>query len=121
MVGVNPSLLIVDDHERFRGFAMTLLGAEGFDVTGEAPDGESALLEIDRLRPDVVLLDVQLPGIDGFEVARVLSDQPSPPAVVLTSSRDAADYGARLTNAPILGFIPKHELSGAALSAIIAG
>lgn len=116
---MSPSLLIVDDHASFRAFAQTMLSAEGFEVTGEAEDGESALEQVDRLHPDVVLLDVQLPGIDGFEVALRLSRQASPPRVVLTSSREATDYGERLLRAPISGFIPKQELSGAMLSALV--
>jgi DNA-binding NarL/FixJ family response regulator len=116
-----PSLLIVDDHAGFRGLMHTLLSAQGFAVTGEAEDGESALEQVQRLRPDVVLLDVQLPGIDGFEVAWRLSNQASPPRVVLTSSRQAAAYGDQLRRAPVLGFIPKHELSGAKLGALVGG
>jgi DNA-binding NarL/FixJ family response regulator len=117
---VTPTLLIVDDHQAFRSFARTLLGAEGFDVTGEAADGESALDAIHRRRFDVVLLDVQLPGIDGFEVAQRVAESPHPPAVVMTSTRDAADYGSRLAGAPVRGFVPKQELSGAALTAALA-
>jgi DNA-binding NarL/FixJ family response regulator len=114
-----PSLLIVDDHASFRGFARSLLGEQGFDVAGEAEDGESALEQVERLQPDVVLLDVQLPGIDGFEVAYRLSLGARPPRVVLTSSREAADYGDRLLLAPVLGFIAKRELSGPALVELV--
>jgi DNA-binding NarL/FixJ family response regulator len=113
------SLLIVDDHPRFRGWAHRLFSEHGFEVTGAAEDGESALEQVRRLRPDVVLLDVQLPGIDGFDVALSLSRESVAPRVVLTSSRDATDYGERLRRAPVLGFIPKHELSGPALAAMI--
>ncbi|HEX6389190.1 MAG TPA: response regulator transcription factor [Solirubrobacteraceae bacterium] len=112
------SLLIVDDHADFRGLARSLLTADGFDVTGEVADGESVLDEVARLHPDVVLLDVQLPGIDGFEVAQRLAGSAHPPKVVLTSSRMASDYGHRLDGAPVWGFIPKHELSGETLAAV---
>jgi DNA-binding NarL/FixJ family response regulator len=115
------SLLIVDDHEAFRDLASALLVAQGFEVAGEAQDGESALALVELLRPDIVLLDVQLPGIDGFEVARSLSRRASPPRVVLTSTRDEADYGDRLRRAPVLGFIPKRDLSGRAFAALVAG
>lgn len=115
-----PSLLIVDDHASFRGFAHSMLSAEGFDVTGEASGGEEALAEVERLHPDVVLLDVQLPGMDGFEIAERLSLRTFPPRVVLTSSREAGEYGERLRTSPADGFIPKHELSGAALAAVLA-
>jgi DNA-binding NarL/FixJ family response regulator len=114
-----PSLLIVDDHDGFRRFARTMLGTDGFNVTGDAPDGETALEAVGSLHPDVVLLDVQLPGIDGFEVARRLADTPNAPSVVLTSSRDASDYGSRLHDAPVRGFLPKQELSGGALCALL--
>ena len=121
MNGAAPTtLLIVDDHAPFRGFARSVLSADGFDVRGESEDGESAIRAVEQLRPDLVLLDVQLPDMDGFEVARRLHDLADAPAVILTSSRDAADYGSRLTEAHVLGFVPKHELSGQALEALTA-
>lgn len=113
------SLLIVDDHAGFRTFAGSMLAAEGFDVAGEVADGESVLAAVHALHPDVVLLDVQLPGMDGFAVALQLAEEPDPPRVVLTSSRDASDYGGRLSSSPVCGFIPKQEISGASLSALI--
>jgi DNA-binding NarL/FixJ family response regulator len=113
-------LLIVDDHKDFRSFARTLLGADGFEVAGEAEDGETALTEVERLHPDVVLLDCQLPGIDGFEVARRLAKASGSPRVVLTSSRDAEELGARLTDAPVMGFIPKRQLSSGKLAALVS-
>jgi DNA-binding NarL/FixJ family response regulator len=116
---VAPTLLIVDDHVEFRSFARTLLAADGFEVAGEAGDGESALVACEDLHPDVVLLDVQLPGIDGFEVARRLAAEPEAPHVILTSSREASDYGARLTDSPADGFISKQDLSGAAVAALL--
>jgi DNA-binding NarL/FixJ family response regulator len=112
---VKPTVLVVDDHEGFRTFVRTLLSADGFEVAGEAADGEQALEMVGAINPDLVLLDVQLPGIDGFEVAARLASRPNHPAVVMTSSRDASEYGARLERAPVRGFVPKHELSGAAL------
>jgi DNA-binding NarL/FixJ family response regulator len=122
------TVLIVDDHEEFRSFARILLDADGFEVTGEAEDGESALDQVQRLQPDVVLLDVQLgDGIDGFEVARRLADGTEGPAdgtegpkVVLISSREAADYGTRLKESPVSGFISKRELSGDAINELIS-
>jgi DNA-binding NarL/FixJ family response regulator len=117
---MTTTLLIVDDHPGFRSFARMLLGTEGFEVTGDVADGESALDAVSAQHPDVVLLDVQLPGIDGFEVARRLASTPDAPRVVLTSSREAGDYGSRLTEAPVRGFLPKQDLSGAALSALAA-
>ena len=115
-----PTLLIVDDHDDFRRSARALLELEGFDVVGVAEDGASALAAVEALRPDVVLLDIQLPGMDGFEVARQLSARREPSQVVLISSRDGSAYGLRLREAPVCGFLGKSELSGAALHALVA-
>jgi DNA-binding NarL/FixJ family response regulator len=116
---MTPTVLIVDDHPSFRETARALLESEGFAVVGEAADGESALEAARRLHPEVVLLDVQLPDIDGFEVARRLSANGSAPSVVLTSSRDGADFGPLVERCGARGFIPKAELSGAALSDLL--
>ena len=115
--GVRTTVLVVDDHAQFRRSARALLEAEGFDVIGEAGDGAEAVAEALRLRPQVVLLDVQLPGEDGFRVAERLAAAPGAPAVVLISGRDARTYGARLAG---LRFLAKRDLSGAALAALIA-
>ena len=114
-----PSVLIVDDHEDFRVSARALLELHGFDVVGDAEDGESGLDAVERLQPDVVLLDVQLPGIDGFEVAQRLAEWEQAPRVVLISSRRRSAYEARLPGAPVAGFLGKDELTGAALAALV--
>lgn len=116
---MQPTVLIVDDHPSFRLFARMLLEREGFAVVGEAGDGAAALAAAEVLRPAIVLLDVQLPGIDGFEVAERLAATANPPAVVLISTRSAAAYGSRLERATVRGFIPKTSLSGAALAALV--
>jgi DNA-binding NarL/FixJ family response regulator len=118
-MGGRPSVLIVDDHDGFRRSASRLLDLEGFDIVGCAPDSETAFIEAKRLRPQVVLLDVQLPGVSGFEVAERLAAGPDPPCVVLISSRDASAYGPRLGKVPARGFIPKRDLSGRALAALL--
>ena len=112
-------MLIVDDHQAFRESVSALLEAEGFAVVGAAADGAGAIAEAQRLRPDIVLLDIQLPDIDGFAVAERLSGAPHPPTVVFVSSRDAAAYGPRLEAATARGFIAKRELSGQALAALV--
>jgi CheY-like chemotaxis protein len=117
---VRPTVLIVDDHAEFRASAGELLGAEGFDVVGAAPDAERAVALALRLRPQIVLLDVQLPDEDGFAVAARLAREPQPPQVVLISGRDAAAYGRRVADAPVRGFIAKHDLTGAALAALVS-
>jgi CheY-like chemotaxis protein len=90
-------------------------------VLGEAADGESALEAARRLRPEVVLLDIQLPGMDGFRVAERLAAGDDPPMVVLTSSRAPEAFRSRLRAAGSLrGFVAKAELSGECLSALLA-
>jgi DNA-binding NarL/FixJ family response regulator len=116
---MRPTVVIVDDHEDFRAAARTLLEAEGFKVVGEAADGTEALAAVAALRPNIVLLDIQLPGSDGFEVAEQLATGPDPPTVVLISSRDAAAYGPRLVQTSARGFLPKSALSGDALAALV--
>ena len=113
------TILIVDDDPRFRTQARDILVADGFVVIGEAADGASGLAAARNLQPDVVLLDIGLPDIEGFEVATALATDGPPPWVVLTSSRDARAYGRRLTNGHSLGFIPKEQLSGAAIRALV--
>jgi DNA-binding NarL/FixJ family response regulator len=115
---MSSSVLLVDDHAGFRRMARALLEAAGFDVVGEAADGKTALAEAARLRPTLVLLDIQLPDLDGFEVATRLANGAEPPAVVLTSSRAASSYRQRLAGSPVLGFIAKSELTGQALAAL---
>jgi CheY-like chemotaxis protein len=113
------TILVVDDHPTFRATAKALLEAEGFVVVGEAADGESALTEIGRLTPEVVLLDVQLPDIDGFEVAARAAGLDAVPQIVLTSSREASDFGSLIEDSGARGFIAKDELSGAAIAALL--
>ena len=113
-----PTVLIVDDHPTFRASARLLLEAEGYDVVGEAGDGATAISRARELSPEVILLDVQLPDIDGFDVAARLLDREDGPVVVLTSSRDGADFGPLVERSGARGFIPKSELSGVRLRAL---
>ena len=112
-------VLIVDDHPGFRAQARALLAAAGYEVVGEAADGESGVRVARDLSPDVMLLDVQLPDITGFEVARQLRGEPGQPAIVLISSRDASDYGRRIGRCGARGFISKAELPASALTAVL--
>jgi DNA-binding NarL/FixJ family response regulator len=114
-------VLIVDDHAGFRSWARALLEMQGYAVVGDAEDGASAIAAVRTLRPDVVLLDIRLPDIDGFEVTRQLAREGIEARVVLVSSRDAKDYGAALEHSGAQGFIAKAELSAAALEAVLAG
>ena len=115
------SILIIDDHGTFRAQARALLEADGFRVVGEAADGTTGLAAARSLRPDLVLLDIGLPDVPGFDVARALATDGPPPYVVLTSSRDASAYGPRLSRSRVLGFVPKDELSGSAIRALAGG
>jgi DNA-binding NarL/FixJ family response regulator len=113
------SVLIVDDHDGFRVQARTLLARAGYEVVGEADDGCSGLSEAARLVPDLVLLDVQLPDMSGFDAAWLLRQRPGPPAIVLISSRERGDYGARVERSGADGFISKSDLSASALRAVL--
>jgi DNA-binding NarL/FixJ family response regulator len=116
---MRASVLIVDDHAEFRSTAARLLDADGFDVVGSAASGAAALAEVERLAPDVVLLDVRLPDLDGFTVAEQLAARSAPAAVVLISSREESTYSERLATTPARGFIAKRDLSGAAVAALL--
>ena len=117
--GAMRTVLIVDDHENFRTTARALLEADGFEVVGEVGDGDSVVAEVRRLRPDLVLLDIQLPDSDGFEIAERLGETSDPPAIVLTSSRAESSYRRQLAGSSARGFIAKSELSGEALAAFL--
>ena len=117
--GVAQTVLVVDDHAEFRASARALLMSDGFEVVGEAGTGAEAIHAVRLLSPDVVLLDVKLPDVDGIAVAESLALLLDPPLVVLVSSRDAAAYGARLRNAPARGFLAKSDLSGASLRRLL--
>jgi DNA-binding NarL/FixJ family response regulator len=116
---VAVSVLIVDDNGRFRSRARRWLEAGGFAVVAEAADGASGIEAARSHRPTVVLLDVQLPDMSGLSVADRLAREPDPPAVVLTSTRDIADFGDRAARCGARGFLPKAEVSGEALSALL--
>ena len=119
LAAMSRSVLLVDDHAGFRAQARALLTAAGYDVIGEAADGESAVRLARALAPQLVLLDIQLPDISGFEVVGRLHEQPDPPATILISSRDASDYGGRVGRSPAVGFIGKADLSGPAIEALL--
>ena len=116
---MGTTILIVDDHAGFRAQARALLLAAGYDVVGEAQDRASALAAVRALEPEVVLLDVQLPDSTGFDIARSLRDEGAPFTIVLTSSREAYDYGDRISRSGARGFISKGDLSAPALADIL--
>ena len=116
---MSRTVLVVDDHQGFRARARLLLEADGYEVVGEAADGKTALAEARRLRPDLVLLDVQLPDLDGFDVAAQITENGDAPAVVLTSSRDWSDSAELILRSGARGYLPKDQLSGEAVGALL--
>ena len=113
------TILIVDDHPSFRASARLMLEAAGYQVVGEATDGSSAIDAVRELQPDVVLLDIRLPDVDGFQVAERLAANGTAPAIVLTSSRDRSDFGYEVGVSPAHGFVAKSELSAEAITLLI--
>ena len=116
---MSRTVLIVDDHPSFRASARAMLESEGFDVVGEAEDGASAIDAVAALDPDVLVLDVQLPDMTGFDVCDVLQLSTTLPDIILVSSRDGADYGELVARSGACGFVPKDELSGDLVSALL--
>ena len=113
------SVLIVDDHATFRSTARAVLEAEGFDVVGEAASVSEALEAVARVQPQIVLLDVELPDGNGFDLAERLTANGSRINVVLVSSRDYSDFVALVAQSGARGFLPKAELSGERLAALV--
>ena len=113
------TVLIVDDHAGFRASARRLLEAGGYSVIAEAADGSAGVSAAAESRPDLALVDVQLPDFDGFEVARRLHEAGETPEIVLISSRERADFGSLVETSGALGFVSKADLSPAALEALL--
>ncbi len=112
-------VLIVDDHAGFRATARRLLEAGGYTVVAEAADGSSGVAAAAEHRPDLALVDVQLPDFDGFEVLRRLREASEPPEVVLISSHDRADFGPLLESSGARGFVSKSDLSPGVLEELL--
>ncbi|MGH2987778.1 MAG: response regulator [Solirubrobacterales bacterium] len=119
MTPLTRTVLIVDDHPSFRASARRMLEGEGYRVVGEAADGAEALRAARELEPEVILLDVRLPDLDGFAVARRITGRAPAPAVILISSREVNEWGGAVADAGALGFISKADLSGPAMEALL--
>lgn len=113
------TLLLVDDNPEFCESSTALLRQDGFEVVGSVGTGAGAVEAVCSMHPDVVLLDVQLPDLDGFEVARRLATLDPRPIVILISSRDASAYGHLVDDAPVRGFLDKVALDGVAVAAFV--
>lgn len=113
------TFLIVDDHLPFRQQARALLEDEGLAVVGEAGDGAAALEAVRQIRPDVVVVDIGLPDMDGFELAERLAVEAPRLGIVLISSRELSTYGSRVAASPALGFVQKDDLSASSLQALV--
>lgn len=104
-------VLIVDDQEPFRLVARDVVElADGFEVVGEAESGEASLEAVRKLRPDLVLMDVNLPGIDGLVATKkILSDSPGQVIVLVLSTYEADEYGPRAAEAGASAYITKSK------------
>jgi DNA-binding NarL/FixJ family response regulator len=101
-------VLLVDDDALVRsGLRMMLAGAENLEVAGEVDDGRGVLAAVDTHHPDVVLMDIRMPQLDGIEATRLLQSQPKPPAVVVLTTFDADELVLRALRAGAAGFLLK--------------
>ena len=106
----NVRVLIVDDQTPFREASrMVVEMTDGFEVAAEAESGHQAIQLVTELRPDLVLMDVQMPGLDGIETTRIISALPDPPAVVVMSTHESGDYTTTAVAAGAVGFVPKSQ------------
>ena len=111
-------VVLVDDDRRFRATARRALEAEGAVVLAEVSDGADAVAAVEEWCPDVVLVDVRMPGVDGMEVARRLKGRTGTTAVILISTLEV-DHGRLLAGGLVAGYIPKDELSLSAITALL--
>ena len=115
--------LIVDDSPRFLDAARGLLERQGIAVVGLASTGAEALRRAQELHPDVVLVDIDLGGESGLELARRLHRHagPAPARVILVSTHAEQDYAELIEASPAIGFLSKTALSGSAIRDLLAG
>jgi DNA-binding NarL/FixJ family response regulator len=112
-------VLLVDDDALVRsGLRMMLAGAPGIEVVAEADDGRGVLPAVDAHRPDVVLMDIRMPQLDGIAATRLLRSQPDPPAVLVLTTFDADELVLRALQAGAAGFLLKHAAPGEIVHAI---
>lgn len=113
--------LIVDDSADFRDAARSMLGRAGFEIVALASNSSEALTYARELRPDVALVDIDLGGESGFDLAEALTDAESPTEVILVSTYAEQDLAEMIAVSPAVGFISKLELSAPAIRDLVEG
>ena len=105
-------VVVVDDQPGFRKMAIAMLEKDPiFEVVGEAEDGAIAVEIVEKLSPDVVLMDIQMPNMNGFEAARIIQCRDAPPKVILTSMNEDREYLRLASEVGAAAFVPKRELT----------
>jgi len=112
-------VLVVDDDPLVRtAMAMILGHAPGVDVVGEAADGAEVLAAVDRCVPDVVLMDIRMPRVDGLAATELLRSRPNPPEIIVLTTFDADEYVLRALRAGASGFLLKDTRPAEILRAV---
>jgi two-component system nitrate/nitrite response regulator NarL len=120
-MAMQTRILIVDDDPVFRSLARKLLEGSGLVVVAEAADGAQALVAAGRARPDAALVDVQLPDIDGLDLARQLAESDGSRRIVLTSTDPTLVTRAALAESSAVAFVPKDKLAATDLATVLGG
>ena len=102
-------VLLVDDNARFLEAAARFLSRESLSIVGQARSGAQALEQVAQLQPDLVLIDVAMPGMSGLDATRLIKGQPNPPRVVILTFHDNAEYRAVAQSAGADGFVAKTD------------
>jgi CheY-like chemotaxis protein len=118
---VTVRCLLVDDNVDFGDAAAGLLEEQGISVVGIATSGGDALVQAEALRPQLALVDIKLGDESGFEVARRLATHREAPTVILISTEDGQDFDDLIESSPAVGFLPKTDLSAAAIHQLLDG